>query len=132
MTNKEFERIKMMAAQAKAAKEAEAKREAEAKAKAEAEAREIVRQENRDFEIDLRSGDLEKYGFVSNGSHILPGYTRDNIEISYYGGELCAIDIDGESIEEIIDIPEANGPDDELCYRITDEAITYLRKLIVK
>lgn len=128
MTNKEFERIKMMAAQAKAAKEAETKREAEAKAKA----REKVRQENRDFEIDLRSGDLEKYGFVSNGSHILPGYIRDDIEIFYYGSELCAIDIDGESIEEIIDIPEASGPDDELCYRITDEAITYLRKLIVK
>lgn len=128
MTNKEFERIKMMVAQAKAAKEAETKREAEAKAKA----REKVRQENRDFEIDLRSGDLEKYGFVSNGSHILPGYIRDDIEIFYYGSELCAIDIDGESIEEIIDIPEASGPDDELCYRITDEAITYLRKLIVK
>lgn len=132
MTNKEFERIKKKAAQAKAAKEAEARREAEAKAKADAEAREIVRQENRHFEIDLRSGDLEKYGFVSNRSPILPGYTRDNIEISYYGGELCAIDIDGESIEDIIDIPEASGPDDDLCYRITDEAITYLRKLIVK
>ena len=132
MTNKEFERIKMMAAQAKAEKEAEAKREAEAKAKAEAEAREKVRQENRDFETDLRSGDLEKYGFVSNGSYIIPGYVMGNIAISYYGGELCAIDIDGESIEEIFDIPEASGPDDELCYRITDEAITYLRKLIVK
>lgn len=128
MTSKEFERIKTMAAQAKAAKEAEAKREAEAKAKAEAEVREM----NRDFETDLMSGNLEKYGFVSNGSHILPGYTRGEIEIFYIGSELCAIDIDGESIEEIIDIPEASGPDDELCYRITDEAITYLRKLIVK
>lgn len=132
MTSKEFERIKTMAAQAKAAKEAEAKREAEAKAKAEAEAREKVRQENRHFETDLMSGNLEKYGFVSNGSHILPGYTRDNIEIFYIGSELCAIDIDEKSIEDIIDIPEASGPDDELCYRITDEAITYLRKLIVK
>jgi hypothetical protein len=125
MTNKEFERIK---AQAKAAKEAKAKREAEAKAKA----REEVRRKNRDFEIDLRHEDLEKYGFVSNGSPILQCYTRDNIEVSYYGGELCAIDIDGESIEEIFNIPEASGLDDELCYRITDEAITYLRELIVK
>lgn len=125
MTNKEFERIKRLAAQAKAEK---AKREAEAEAKA----REKVRRENRDFEIDLRHGDLEKYGFVSNGSQILLGYTRGNIEISYYGDELSAIEIDGESIEEIIDIPEASGLDDELCYRITDEAITYLRKLIVK
>lgn len=132
MTSKEFERIKKMAAQAKAAKEAKAKREAEAKAKADAKAREKVRQENRDFETDLRSGNLEKYGFVSNRSPILPGYVKDNIEISYYGGELCAIYIDGESIEDIIDIPEASGPDDELCYRLTDEAITYLRKLIVK
>lgn len=129
MTNEGFERIKMMAAQAKAA---ETNCEAEAKAKAEAEAREKVRQENRDFEIDLRSGNLEKYGFVSNGSHILPDYTRENIEIFYIGNELCAIDIDGKSIEDIIDIPEAGGSDDELCYRITDEAITYLRKLIVK
>lgn len=125
MTNKEFEIIKMMATQAKAAK---AKREAEAKAKA----REKVRQKNRPFEIDLKNEDLEKYGFVSNRSPILQCYTRDNIEVSYYGGELVAIDIDGESIEEIFNIPEASGLDDSLCYRITDEAITYLRELIEK
>ena len=87
---------------------------------------------NREFEKELRKGDLEKYGFAPNGSSIFPGYNKGNIEIYYYGGALCAIDIDGESIEEILDIPEATGPDDELCYRLTDEVITYLRKLIVK
>lgn len=85
-----------------------------------------------DFEMDLRNGDMEKYGFVSNGSHLLPGYIKDNIEISYYGGDLCSIEIDGESIEEILDIPKSSGLDDELCYRLTDEAISYLEELIIE
>ncbi len=125
MTNKEIQRIKMMAAKAK---EAKAKREAEA----EAEARKKVRRENLGFKIDLLNENLEKYGFVSNGSPLIQCYTMGNIEVSYEGGELIAIEIEEESIEEIFDIPEASGPDDSLCYRITDEAITYLRELIVK
>lgn len=63
---------------------------------------------------------------------IMPSYNKNGIEVDYYGGELCAIYIDGKNIEDMFEIPECRGMDDELIYRITDEATAYVLNEINK
>lgn len=72
----------------------------------------------------LTGKELEELGFKYHSS-TLPKYTKNGVEFSYYGGDLCVLTIDGKSIEDFFDIPEARGIDDELCYRITAEQLIF-------
>ncbi len=83
------------------------------------------------FEKNLLTGNLEGYGFKKHKSPIMPSQVLGDIEICYYGGDLCEITIGGRRIEELIDdIPGADGPDDELCYRLTEGALEFLMNKI--
>lgn len=73
----------------------------------------------------LTGEELEELGFEYNSSSVLPKYTKNGVEFSYYGGDLCELTIDGKSIEDFFNIPEARGIDDELCYRITAEQLIF-------
>jgi hypothetical protein len=70
--------------------------------------------------------ELRNYGLEPNRSYLMPGFKNNAIEILYYGGNLASVTIDGEEIEERFEIPEARGLDDDLVYRITDEAIMFI------
>ena len=59
-------------------------------------------------------------------------YEKGNVHLSFYGGQLSSIEIDGTEIEDIPDfcIPEASGPDDDLCYRLNEEAEAKILELV--
>ncbi len=77
----------------------------------------------------LEGKDLVKLGFQrDNNNFIFDSYTKNKVEISFYGGYLSAIYIDDESIEELVEIPPCRGCDDELDFRITEEALIYTYK----
>jgi hypothetical protein len=72
----------------------------------------------------LTGKELEELGFEYKSS-LIPEYSKNGVKFSYYGGELCELTIDEEPIENLFDIPEARGIDDELCYRITAEQLSF-------
>lgn len=79
-----------------------------------------------EFKQDLFEGNLAKYGLVPNGSHLMPGFENEEIQVLYYGRTLSVITIGEEDIWDIFDMPGAEDPYKELAYYITDEAIKFL------
>ena len=128
MNNREFERIKRMAEQAKAAKEAEAKAKAEAEAKAAREAEENLHREVADFREDLLAGNLEKYGFALDDSPIGADFHRGNMVVRYYGNQLTSIEVDGVDIQKILGFDYE--PYVDLCSYIPDRAVAWFKKLV--
>ncbi len=77
----------------------------------------------------LEGKDLVKLGFQrDNNNFIFDSYTKNKVEISFYGGYLSAIYLVDESIEELVEIPPWRVCDDELDFRITEEALIYTFK----
>ncbi len=77
----------------------------------------------------LTERELMELGFKCE-SGILSSYKKDCIEFTFCGGELSSIYIDDEDIENIFGIEECQGIDDELCHRITKEALLFVYKKI--
>ena len=73
---------------------------------------------------DIKFTNLDQLEELSSGS-ILPRYTSNDVEVSFYGGNLASITIGKNEIEDLFEIEKCSGPDDDLCYRITDEALQY-------
>lgn len=69
-------------------------------------------------------------------NELCPNFSRNGVTLYYYGGDLCDITIEEDNlivhIYELFDIPEPVGLSDELCYRITDEAIEFVLDRINK
>lgn len=52
-----------------------------------------------EFVKALKNEEVEDFGFKFTGSSCgVREYTKGNVVVAYYGGELCAIEIDGKSI----------------------------------
>ena len=62
--------------------------------------------------------------------NIIKKFTKNNVTLTYYGGELCDATVNNKNIEDLFEIKQASSLDDELCYRITDETISYLLEKI--
>lgn len=63
---------------------------------------------------------------------ICPQFKQNNVTLSYYGGKLCSVKIDDKEIEELFEIPQASTIDDELHYRITEDAVEFILNKINK
>ena len=57
-------------------------------------------------------------------------FNKNSVTLEYYGGDLCIIEINGINIEDMFEIPESTHIEDELCYRITDEAMEFVLNLL--
>ena len=81
---------------------------------------------------DLLKENILQYGFADKGGRFDP-YTLGDIEVFYYGGNLCSITIDGDDIEDLLDdFPPCSGPDDDLCYKLDEAATEFLLKEIIR
>lgn len=101
----------------------EVSKEEEKKQKTKSE-EEILREKARKGEI-LDFEELIKLGFEDENCSFLPRCTKNSVSFSYYGSELSVIQIGDEYIEDIFDIPEPRGIDDELQYHISEEALMF-------
>ena len=72
----------------------------------------------------LEEDELEALGFIKEGL-ITQCLSRNNVAFYFYGGNLSDIEVDGVEISELFKIPDGNGPLDDLCYRITKEALIF-------
>ena len=56
-------------------------------------------------------------------------FKKNGLELSYYGGDLSTAEFNGKNLEELFNIQKASCLDDELCYRITNEAVDFIIKI---